>query len=338
MKYGLPIFLLLSIVGSEAKDCSASDGYIKDHRDNVTDLCDYECGYAQCADVCINEIKGGQCGCSKPVNLNIDQYCCPDTLPENSTKCITVPGGAFCKYGTVLDKASSCKFTKSGLESTQNHCYNDYKSSEVVGPKSYYQCDNGQCVRASKMCRGYPLCDDSSDVKECDQNLQCSLYTDLSHNKTSLVSDLTLGHYLCDYSTQHNDGKYDTITRQDEGELDILSKKVEIDYSSIIECKQNTSNPNIGLPGYLCGETCLLPRDWCNDKIDKICGDFNANNDQLCSNTTFWDEKSCEVFGDSGLKSSVGKRCSGSLQQCIYPWYLTNNFFYETGVNKLLNI
>ena len=138
MKYVFPIFLILSIVGSEAKNCSASDGYIKDHRDNVTDVCDYECGYAQCADHCINYYDGAQCFCSENRTLlNLDQYCCPDSLPENSTKCTKDGFNAICKYGTILDRTSSCKFTTSisVIKSTQNHCYNDYKSSEVVGPQ-----------------------------------------------------------------------------------------------------------------------------------------------------------------------------------------------------------
>ena len=261
MKYGVPIFLLLSMVGSEAKNCSASDGYIKVPRDNVTDVCDYECGYRQCADRCINTL---QCFCSEnPTRLVKYQYCCPDNLPENSTKCTMERNGAVCKYATILNTKSSCKFTNSISVFESTHCFNDYKSSEDVGRRSYYQCDNGQCVGASRMCRGYPICEDSSDLKECDQHLRCSLDPDLSHNKTSIVSDLTPGHYLCDYSQLRNDGKYDTITREDETDLDILTKKLEIDlskYSSIKEC--NNTDVNTGT-GYLCGEKCLLVQNWC---------------------------------------------------------------------------
>ena len=337
MKYGVPIFLLLSIVGSEAKDCSASNGYIKGHRE--TDVCDYECGYSQCGDICINlygKFTGrGQCYCSKgeKTYLDPDEYCCPDNLPENSTKCTMQGNDANCTYGTILKKKSSCKFTTSISVFESTHCFNDYKSSEVVGPQSYYQCDNGQCVEAFEMCRGYPICEDSSDLKECDQHLRCSLDPDLSHNKTSLVSDLTPGHYLCDYSQLRNDGKYDTITREDETDLDILTKK-DIDYNSIKECKDNST----GI-GYLCGENCLDVQEWCTDIVTS-CGSFTANNVQLCSNTTFWAEKSCEIIWPDRpwLKFSVGRRCSGSAQQCIYPWYLTNNNFYEYQVNNFLNI
>ena len=322
MKYGFPIFLLLSsMVGSEAKDCSASNGTIKDHRDNVTDVCDYECGYYQCADRCNSQNVGEKCACgenSTSVAFESDQYCCPDN------------------NGTILDKTSSCKFTTSisVIESTQNHCYNDYKSSEVVGTQSYYQCENGQCVEAFEMCRGYPLCEDSSDVKECDQQLRCTLGTGFTHNKISLVSDLTPGHHMCNYSNLHNNGKYDTITREDETDLDILStKKVEIDYSSIKDCKDIANRT-----GYLCGEQCRQPYEWCQPDNFVSCGSFTSNNAQLCSNTTFWEKKSCDLVWTNGvldgLKASVGRRCSGSVQHCIYPWYLSNFQFKENVVEK----
>ena len=108
MKHGVPIFLLLSsMVGSEAKNCSASDGSIKDHRDNVTDVCDYECGYYQCADHCINLSVGEKCVCSEnstSVAIESDQYCCPDNLSEDSTICTSDETDAICKYGKIMKK------------------------------------------------------------------------------------------------------------------------------------------------------------------------------------------------------------------------------------------
>ena len=50
---------------SAGRDCESSDGYIRDHQDNVTDNCDYECGWAQCGDVCINAKAGEWCDCGK---------------------------------------------------------------------------------------------------------------------------------------------------------------------------------------------------------------------------------------------------------------------------------
>ena len=126
-----------------------------------------------------------------------------------------------------------------------------------------------------------------------------------------------------------------SIDQRHNHDLDILTKKVKIDYSSIIECKNEQNEI-----GYICGEECLLGYNWCNVDLDVSCGSFTANNVQLCSNTTFWAEKSCEIIWPDKpwLKFSIGRRCSGSHQQCIYPWYLTSNYYYERQVNKLLNI
>ena len=50
---------------ADGRDCDSSDGYIKDHRDNVTDNCDQECGWMQCGDVCINAVAGDWCNCGQ---------------------------------------------------------------------------------------------------------------------------------------------------------------------------------------------------------------------------------------------------------------------------------
>ena len=56
MSWRTLIFLLLiySPAWAAARECADSDGYIRDHRDNVTDNCDQGCGWRQCGDVCIN--------------------------------------------------------------------------------------------------------------------------------------------------------------------------------------------------------------------------------------------------------------------------------------------
>ena len=73
-------------------------------------------------------------------------------------------------------------------------------------------------------------------------------------DKTSMHSDLSDQHYFCNYEENQNSGKYNTITRMDETNLDILSKKVNIDYNSITECKGNESMT----PGLTCGKSCIL--------------------------------------------------------------------------------
>ena len=49
--------------------------------------------------------------------------------------------------------------------------------------------------------------------------------------------------------------------------------------------------------------------------------DINTNDEQLCSNHTFWDTISCDVYKNNGKVHSYGHRCKGTRHQCIYPWY-----------------
>ena len=53
--FNLLIFGHTLVVG---RDCDSSDGHIRDHRDNMTDNCDQECGWMQCGDVCIHAWTG----------------------------------------------------------------------------------------------------------------------------------------------------------------------------------------------------------------------------------------------------------------------------------------
>ena len=118
------------------------------------------------------------------------------------------------------------------------------------------------------------------DVSECDENLKCAVFPRTSSNKGVLVSDLTSGHYSCYYGITYNDGQYETIAREDETDLDILSRKVQIKYTSITECNTTDSNT----PGLMCGETCLQQSSWCWENTGSSCGKYNfsTNNKQLC--------------------------------------------------------
>ena len=216
------------------RDCDLSDGYIRDHRDNVTDNCDQECGWMQCGDVCINAGAGDLCYCGEERLrlMNGYYYCCVDHSPDNRTHCsVDRYGNGFCPQGIVVSNGDTCN----------NHCFNDYEMSAVVGFRSHYHCGEHQCVQAQLMCQGYPMCLNSRDVSECDGNLSCGL-----NPKGVLVSDLSSGHYYCDYGNSHNDGEYQTITREDETDLNIISRKGQINYTSITECNNATE-------GLMCG-------------------------------------------------------------------------------------
>ena len=328
-----------------SRDCEHSDGYIRNRLDNMTDKCDRECGWRQCGDVCVNLVGGKWCYCGEK-KLYLDwtspYYCCVDHTPnlktdvsflqdlslfnllnllnDNRTHCnFKSNGDAYCPLGRVVHKHDTCN----------NHCNNDYKTSAVVGPESYYHCGDQTCDQARDMCRGYPLCPVSRDVSECDEDLKCSRFNlalGSTSNKRVLVSDLSASHHYCDYDHYHNDGRYDTITRVDETDLNILSRRVHINYTSIRDC--NTAG-EVNLPGLMCGEDCVEHRYWCREDGSVSCGNFSNDNNQLCANTTFWKGKSCDLFLVNGVKAAVGRRCTGATQHCSYSWYTSNIYTYK---------
>ena len=324
----LSIFFLVP-TWAAGQDCESSDGYIRDHQGNVTDNCDYECGWWQCGDVCVSAITGDYCYCGeKKLNIIVtDYYCCVDHSPDNRTQCSVDRdgnGNGHCPQGRVVSQYDTCN----------NHCFNDYETSAVSGWRSRYRCGSGdiQCLLAQNMCRGYPVCPDSSDVSECDEDLKCALRPGVSHSNGILVSELSGGHHYCDYDFTHNDGQYDTITREDETDLNIMSRKVQINYTSITVC--NNSGSQFNLPGLMCGEQCVEHRLWCLGGRGGSCGNYNfsANNEQLCANTKFWAGKTCDVFYSSGYKAGVGRRCTGAAQHCSYPWYTIGIYYFEVSV------
>ena len=317
--------LLFVSTWAAGRNCDDSDGYIRDHQDNVTDNCDYECGWWQCGDVCINVVGGARCYCGEEGERLFSgyDYCCMDHSPKNRTQCsVDLNGHGHCPQGIVVSKEDTCN----------NHCFNDYETSASVGYRSRYRCGDSQCVRAQTMCQGYPQCPDSRDVSKCDANLRCRLSPAYSHSKGVLVSDLSGGHHYCDYDNFHNDGQYDTITREDETDLNILSRKVQINFTSITEC--NTAG-QFNQPGLMCGELCIKHRYWCLEDNPSSCGKYNfsTNNKQLCANTTFWAGNSCNRFYNSGRKGAVGRRCTGAAQHCSYPWYTSSIYNYEVSIS-----
>ena len=292
-------------------------------RDTV-DNYDYFSIETWCGDQSIAYNKPCYCGEEQERLLiyNGPKYCCVDPSPDNITHCsVDEHGHGICPQGRVLDKTKPC----------DGHCFNDYYTSELIGHDSQYHCGD-KCVPVWQMCRGYSGCQDSSDVAVCNENLTC--VADRGDTEVrQLESDLSDEHFYCSYGDNQNDGQYDTITRQDEDDLDIRRQKVKIDYSSLTECHSGVT-PGLKCSGGLGG--CWANFNWCRRDISISCdgseGTFATNNQGLCSNTIFWQNKTCEVFYDYGDKAALGERCSGGAQHCIYPWYLSSNYYYEVAL------
>ena len=85
----------------------------------------------------------------------------------------------------------------------------------------------------------------------------------------------------------------------------------------------------------MCGNQCDSYYIWCkqgtSDQSDDGVQAFNTQDPGLCRNSTFWREVPCTRYYPTGDIAAKGLRCTGALQNCIYPWYLTSNYHYEAG-------
>ena len=298
---------------------------------DILDDCNYQDGFSLCGDVCISDKYGTVCFCGeKEERLELwykPKYCCVQQRDDNSTQCtIDDHGWGHCPQGRILNKTEICN----------GQCFNDYEASYSLGPDSQYKC-RGHCVPVWKMCRGYSECEDFSDVTVCNDDLTCVSRRG-EQGQGEVESVLSDQHRFCIYENYHNDGDYNTITREDETNLDIRTHRVTVDYNSLTECNSNSSGTSPVNNGLECrGQTgleCLTNFIWCREEYRYSCGNtghkFNSDNRGLCSNTTFWRNKTCDLFYfDEMGKASLGKRCSGGMQHCINPWYFSGNFYYE---------
>ena len=121
---------------------------------DIVDDCDYYAKISQtrCGDICIDFNSNCKCGGEILFTKSGPTHCCVDDPPKQCN--ITSIGDGFCPQGRVLNKTKMCN----------NQCFNDYKASKYIGRDSHFHCGNNSCVPVYKMCRGYSMCEDSSDV------------------------------------------------------------------------------------------------------------------------------------------------------------------------------
>ena len=290
---------------------------------DIVDVCDYGASPPQtrCGDTCVDYNRNCICGGERLFTRDGPNHCCVVSSLVNYKQCHRMwwngVGEVNCPQGTVLNKSETCN----------GHCYNDYSASAKIGLDSQFRCGN-HCVPVWKMCRGYSQCEDRSDVAACDETLTC-VWKRGHTDRRQLESGLSDQHFYCNYEQVRNNGEYDTITRVDETDLDIRRQKVRIDYSSLRQCLYD------GDPGLTCGEKCWGNYEWCLADITHSCvvpgGQISTNTRALCGNTTFWVNQTCDKFYGDGDKAALGLRCSGGAQHCIYPWYLSGNYYYEVS-------
>ena len=297
-----------------------------------------DCDYAseiRYGDMCTP--YGWDCHCGNQT-INIERnwkHCCLPPSSSNETHCYfkgknyTVVSSVLARYAVHCEEGEALPI----LEPCNGKCYNEYQDKDTtsLGWKSQYKCASGnECVPVLWMCQGYALCNNKSDIEAC-QDLEC-LH---SGDENTLWTDVVRGHKYCSYSRDYNDGEYNAIGREDETDLRLLSKHVSINYELLEECVGFEGNQ----PGIICNNACRINGLWCRSDYISSCSngdsEINTNNRKLCSNTSFWSNKSCNTFDKyNEVVLGYGLRCSGQNQHCYNPWYQTINSIYEETTNK----
>ena len=202
-------------------------------------------------------------------------------------------------------------------------CFNSYQDSLYIGPQSHYTCPLTCVSLLEDMCRGVNWC--GSDVQECGPQLRCS------DTPKSLNSSLAKEHRYCinlknDESngafavTQVlNDGKFDALDRSDEQSIFTSEgTSYDIDNTTFELCTHFSS------PGLTCGTKCKWSRYWCNDGSSNQCqsaaNTVSSQDRRLCGNPLVFKKLDCISYWPNGVRW-YGKKCIGTNQRCIVPWY-----------------
>ena len=129
---------------------------------HFSDKCDYISYGYKCGEECLNS-RTFFCVCGD-VPLSSSQYCCVENQ-ENGTLCSYDYRNeaidlyqVLCSSGipTVLDKSQRCN----------GQCYNDYNSSEKLGPDAHLACADGQCMSVKDMCQGVQCTEKAEECSE----------------------------------------------------------------------------------------------------------------------------------------------------------------------------
>ena len=257
-----------------------------------------------------------------------DLYCC--VPPSKESQCESTENYAvICQNGQVKKKTETCN----------NRCWNSYQDSKYLYNTASLNClEEDFCLGLDLMCSG--VCKNEAEL--CDSTLRCigdgfteeeKWRKDINeYSLMSLKTEVVKEHYTC--LQINNDGAYDSITREDEVKIYGTHQRA-INYNDLIKCW--------GTWGYgiMCQDGCLTVDSWCSG-AGTVCPLANGNivsadNPEICQNQTFWDdiEIPCDYYLNFGNELwNVGKRCSGSKKQCIYPWYTKKNGIAAGGFSS----
>ena len=291
-------------------------------KSSIVDDCDYANYEQLCGDVCIG--VGASCTCGDGGNSNVAEfkYCCLDHNKTPGKQCeVDAEGNGYCYSGISKKMKHPCN----------NKCYNDYSVNNTsIGHYARFKCKtNDACVEVQNICHGVAQCPDKSDVDVCNSKIKCLNFRTGGFTKYDIQSTLINEHFECGYHDFDNDGRYDTLTRRDETNLNIVTQTGHINYTTLQNC---TAHLDFRFPGLTCDDHggCTPNFAWCRNDLKGSCDhhSFSVYDKTLCGNSTFWRTQDCNHYADN-LVLSIGQRCTGSQQHCYHPWYLTVNFYYE---------
>ena len=294
-----------------------------------------DCNYNKqelCGDVCIDIGKRCSCGDGQEFAFGEEKYCClEEKLPGKQCYIGGTYRDGYCDSGRTLYHWQLCN----------DQCYNEYTGNNTsLGSYARYKCKTDySCAQVDDMCHGVAVCWDESDIKACNSHLQC-ISSDEEVTKYDIHSTIVVQHSECGYHYLDNNGAYDTITRRDETNLNVVTQTASnIDYTTLQNCTDKD-----GLQGLTCdsaADGCHLNPFWCTNDLFGTCNNssFDLNDKSLCNNATFWRRQSCLQSNRHGITLAVGQRCNGQVQSCYYMWYTTVNYFYEVcRLNDFTNI
>ena len=267
-----------------------------------------------------------QCHCGNTTLKNIapsNEYCCVD--PVAAVQCHYNTDGDRNSYLFRRDQRWSdvtCRggIVKNKLEPCYKFCNNEYINSQNLASQAHFYCESlNLCIHIRTMCSG--ICPD--EISQCREYLRC-LYSgypwanDYKITVESLNSDVVTNHKYC--NRQDNDNTYHQFNRMDEEKI-TLASETPVDTSILKPCRESE-----GSPGISCSDAdygCFANVQWCQSDNAVTCKIGNitvsVNDKQLCANTSFWKQHSCDNYQDNQL-FVYGSRCSSS-GQCYFTYY-----------------
>ena len=306
-----------------------------------SDTCEYSDRYVRCGDQCIDKNANCQCGPDVFRPYTTTDHCCipsPGTCTKENRGSIgnylNPTDDGVCSEGVKLPMSTKCPDTEDQGRRDLS-CYNSYEDSLDIGFRSHFTCPN-TCVSVNyELCRGVIWCD--SDVQQCGPSLRCRRDWEKHLLNTSLVKD----HWYCakfnsddnvyEGEKVKNNGEFDSLDRADEEVASKQGTSYDIDPTPFKSCRKYSS------AGLTCGpdEECKFNRFWCSEGSSFTCGEDKISNQdpRLCGNPLVLKDLECITYwpGPPGRAAVryYGKKCIGTNQQCVVPWYTQGTTKYE---------